>query len=370
MNQNNSNDSPLVIQRLSDVQPEAISWLWPNCLAIGKLTLVGGNPGVGKSQVAASITGTVSGGGSFPGSDEPVNSGSVIFVGVEDGLADTLRPRMEAAGANLNRVNILQGKREYTSNGHEVTTLLDVTKDLNLLSLLVKQLGDVRLIILDPVNDYVGPGKQSDNAEMRKALVPLANFAEEHELSVLAITHLKKSAGGGDPIDAFISSRAFTGVARCVFAVAKDNEDDDKRVFVSVKNNVAKDTGGYSFRVEGCQIDGGIETSKVIWDKKALTKTADELMRDPMNGREDKTALGEAVEFLDEWFFRQPIIKTKEMESEARKEGISQSTLRRARAKLNAKKGRDNSGWYWCIPESERTERYQDRPGTINNPVN
>ena len=188
-----NNIDNLVVQRLADVQPEAINWLWQGVLAAGKLTLIGGNPGVGKSQLASNIIASVTTGGTFIDGSQ-ASLGSVVFVGVEDGIADTLHPRMEAAGANLSKIFILQGKREYTSNG-EVITLLDITKDLNKLEHLIHSIGDVRLIIFDPINDYLGDGKQNDNAEMRNALVPLASFAEKHKDSVLAITHIKKSSG-------------------------------------------------------------------------------------------------------------------------------------------------------------------------------
>ncbi len=364
---NQNNESPLIFQRLADVQPESIDWLWRGCLARGKLTLVGGNPGVGKSQVAASITGIISSGGKFPTNQVPVEAGSVIFVGVEDGLADTLRPRMDAAGADLDKVYILEGKREYKPNGQEVNKLLDVTKDLDDLAWMVEQLGDVRLLIFDPINDYVGNGKQNDNAEMRNALVPLAHFAEKHQIAVLAITHLKKSSGGGDPIDSFISSRAFTGVARCVFAVAKDNEDDNKKLFISVKNNIEKDTGGYSFAVEGCQITGGIDTSRVVWNQTAITKTADEVMRDSFVNPEDKSALDEAVDFLDTLFYEQSTITTKDMEADAKGAGIAPRTLERARKRIGAKSTRDKmngqhkGAWYWYLPDSIREQRYRGR---------
>lgn len=346
-------DSGLSMVCLADVKPESIKWLWSGVLALGKLTLVGGYPGVGKSQVAASITAMVTSGAIFPGSDEAGIVGSVLFVGLEDGLADTLSPRMQAAGANLNKVHIVQGKPFYMANGEQVDEMIDVTKDLEILGREVERLGDVRLIIFDPINDYVGEGKQSDNADMRKALVPLQAFAEKHSLSVLAITHLKKSSGGGEPIDAFISSRAFTGVARSVFAVAKHPDDEEKRLFISVKNNIEKDTGGYSFGIESATVAGTVETSRVVWDQEPIKSTASEIMRDSAGDSDERSRVDEAAVFLAEWFLREPNIKGSEVYKSARREGISDASIKRAKKKLGIKSKKEPDAWYWVTGDDE-----------------
>lgn len=358
-----NNIDNLVVQRLADVQPEAINWLWQGVLAAGKLTLIGGNPGVGKSQLASNIIASVTTGGTFIDGSQ-ASLGSVVFVGVEDGIADTLHPRMEAAGANLSKIFILQGKREYTSNG-EVITLLDITKDLNKLEHLIHSIGDVRLIIFDPINDYLGDGKQNDNAEMRNALVPLASFAEKHKVSVLAITHLKKSSGfNSDPIDSFISSRAFTGVARCVWAVSKASGNETNRLFIPVKNNLEKDIGGYSFTIESSKTPAGIKTSVIKWDSEPITQSATELMRDSINN-EEASALNRAESFLKDWFWEESCIETKIMEKEAKDAGIAHRTLERARTKLGAYSRKGAKGWHWVLPDATREQLYRNKTSNV-----
>lgn len=336
---------------LADVKPEAVKWLWPGVLALGKLTLVGGNPGVGKSQVAASITASVTRGEGFPGAGAVCVGGSVLFVGLEDGLADTLSPRMEAAGANLNRVHIVQGKPVYSAKGEQFNEMIDVTKDLELLRREVNRLGDVRLIIFDPINDYVGEGKQSDNSDMRKALVPLQTFAEELGLSVLAITHLKKGSGSGDPIDGFISSRAFTGVARSVFAVTKHPDDEAKRLFIAVKNNIEKDTGGYSFCIESATVAGTVETSRVKWDQEPIKCTAGEMMRDSVGDNSRGSLAHDAKVFLADFMRENPDASQQDVIAAGRKESISADALKRAKAPLGIESKKIGKGWHWVVTD-------------------
>ncbi len=105
-------------RRLSDIEAKPVSWLWPGRIARGKLTIIAGNPGLGKSQITASIAAVVTQGGRWPLDRSPCTAGDVLFLSAEDDPADTLRPRLEAAGANLHRVHVVDGVTAgYTGDG-------------------------------------------------------------------------------------------------------------------------------------------------------------------------------------------------------------------------------------------------------------
>lgn len=145
-----------VYRRLSDIQPKPIRWLWPGRIARGKVCMLAGHPGLGKSQAMISMAAIVSIGGTWPVDRTPCERGSVIILSAEDDAEDTIRPRLEAAGADLKRVFILDAIREPNRDGGLITRPFNLTADIERLSDLARKLGDVGLIDIDPITAYMG----------------------------------------------------------------------------------------------------------------------------------------------------------------------------------------------------------------------
>lgn len=227
---------------MADVQPEAVEWLWDQRIALGKLSLLVGDPDLGKSFATHYLTATVSRGDAFP-DGAPALQGSVILLGSEDGLSDTVRPRLGAMNADLHRVAAFKMKKG------DQERLFNLNTDLAALGEKMDELGDVRLIVIDPLTAYLGEVDPNKDAEVRALLTPLAVFAEARKVAVLGVMHLNKSAVL-DIVYRVTGSIAFVGLARAVWIVAKDPNDPERRLFLRLKNNLARGTiGGLAFKI-------------------------------------------------------------------------------------------------------------------------
>ncbi|MBX5493251.1 MAG: AAA family ATPase [Chloroflexi bacterium] len=230
--------------RLDAVVPTPLAWLWPSYLPLGKLVLLEGDPGLGKSLLALDLAARVTRGMPMPdgarGLDAPAG---VVLLLAEDDLADTVRPRLDAAGADPARVVALQTAGDPTDPDRPPTTL-----DVEALRQAIQAVG-ARLLIVDPLAAFL-PAKTDahTDADVRRALAPLARLAASERVTVLAIRHLNKSTalpalyrGGG--------SIAFTAAARAVLLVARHPEDPTQRVLAPLKANLAPDAPALAFSI-------------------------------------------------------------------------------------------------------------------------
>jgi hypothetical protein len=218
----------LISHRASDLQPEKLVWVWPGRIPEGKLVLLGGPPGLGKSQLTAFMSAIVSNGGYWPCGEGSTIPGDVIFMSAEDGVQDTIIPRLMAAGADCERVHIVSAATKRDGTGRKTFSL---KTDVDLLEDMAKKIGSVRLIIVDPISAYMGGSDGNGNVETREVLEPLADMANRLRIAVVAVTHLNKGGGGGNQsaLNRFAGSIAFVAAARSAFAVIEDPEDDERR---------------------------------------------------------------------------------------------------------------------------------------------
>ncbi|MBU0639064.1 MAG: AAA family ATPase, partial [Planctomycetes bacterium] len=256
------NPTPVTV-RLADVQPELLRWLWPGCIALGKLTLLCGDPGLGKSFVTLDLAARVSSGTTWP--DLPLlpnPAGSVVLLSAEDDLADTIRPRLDAAGADATRVVAIQAVRRILVTGQTQDDYFDLTEDLPALEAAIQQVSDCRLVIIDPLTAYLGKTDSHKNAEVRAVLARLFELAARHKVAVLAVTHLNK-ANTLPAIYRAMGSLAFVAAARAVWAVVRDEDDETgrRRLFVPVKNNLGADETGLAYALEPAG-----QTASVQWE--------------------------------------------------------------------------------------------------------
>jgi hypothetical protein len=316
----------LVTCCLAEVAPEKIEWLWPGRIAVGKLTMIAGEPGLGKSQVAIFIASAVTTGNTWPDSATVASAGNVIILSAEDGLADTTRPRFDAAGGDPTRVRVVRAV-ETAANGAKARGSFNLGADLLLLEEQIRSFGDVRLIIIDPLSSYMGNVDSHKNTDVRAVLEPISEMAERLRVAVLAITHLSK--GDGRAINRFVGSIAFVAAARAAFAVVSDPDDDSRsrRLLLQVKNNIAPLQPGLAFRVEQHEVAPGIVGSAISWDDAApVTMTADQAL----TARADRgttTAKDDAVEFLREVLANGPV-DVLDIEAEARSGAMLSNTRR------------------------------------------
>ena len=209
-----------ILQSMADVVTQGIAWLWPNRLALGKLSLVIGDPGNGKSFWSLDIAARISTGTKWPDDCGDAPTGSVLLMGVEDDLSDTVKPRLEAAGADVSKIVALTGVANKDQAG-EYERTVDLRRDIPVLETAIQSVADCKAIIIDPISAFLGKTDSHVNAEVRETLAPLSQLAERYAVAIIAITHLRK--GETDALHRAMGSVAFTAAARSVWAIAKDN---------------------------------------------------------------------------------------------------------------------------------------------------
>jgi putative DNA primase/helicase len=339
----------LDLVRVSDIVARPVRWLWPDRIARGKVTMVAGHPGTGKSQLALWIAAIVTTGGLFPVSGERAEPGSVIILSAEDDPEDTIRPRLEAAGADLTRCRILRAVRERKNDGTEHMRGFSLDRDLPRLETALATIGGVTLVIIDPITAYLGDTDSYRNAGVRALLTPLGELAAKHAVTVFAISHLRKSIAG-DAVLQVTDSLAFAAAARGVYIVARDPNDMSRRLFLPAKNNLGNDRTGYAYRIESASLPGGIETSRIVWGPDVVTMTADEALA-PRDVSVQPGKLDTAAEWLREVLADGPVAVAK-VRAEADAAGFAWMTVRRARDELEVITGKMgfDVGWAWRLP--------------------
>lgn len=330
---------------LSDVEIEKVTWMWHGYIPNNKLVLLEGNPGLGKSTLTCWIAAQVSRGLAFPCGSLDAPKG-VLFISVEDGVADTIKPRIEAAGGDCDKIHFLDGMELAGRVG--ITDLsLDSHRDAIKEAIAAHSIG---LIIIDPLMALIGESKDSHKDQAVRAITtPLAKIAEELQVTVLAIRHLNKQ-GSNQAILRGAGSMGIIGSARQALLVGVDPQDDNKRVLAVVKSNLAKKADSLSFELISHPT---IEAAIVQWNGVS-NHNADDLVRPPSN--DDRSALDEAKDFLSETLAR-GAQSQKAVIAEAKRLGISDATLRRAKEALNipSKKVHNKEtgefGWNWELPK-------------------
>ncbi|MBI3987031.1 MAG: AAA family ATPase, partial [Lentisphaerae bacterium] len=321
----------IAYRRVSDIQARPIHWLWPGKIARAKPTLIAGNPGLGKSQITVSLAAVVSTGGHWPVDRTPCEPGNVVILSAEDAPEDTIKPRLMAAGADLDRCFILEGVYDTKQDGTQVRRAFTLRRDIDRLAAILREIGNVALVIVDPISAYLSGTDSHNNAEVRAALAPLAELADQHGAAIVVVSHLNKG-GGTDPLCRVTGSLAFVAAARAAFIVTVDPGDEKRRLFLAMKNNLAECREGLAFRVEGCKA-GKIETSRVSWEAEGVTITADEALNLlPDDGR---TALDDCKEWLKDFLLFGGQTEKNEIMKHGEKQGFSERTIHRARKALN-----------------------------------
>ncbi len=337
-----------------DIRPEAVAWLWPGHLAQGKLHVLAGPPGSGKTTIALKLAATLTAGGSWP-DGTPAPSGNVAIWSGEDDPADTLAPRLLAAGANMHRVHFVTA----TVDAEGERRPFDPAIDTGHLSRALAGRG-VRLLIVDPIVSAVA-GDSHKNSETRRALQPLVDLASKLGCAVLGISHFSKGTQGRDPVERVTGSIAFGALARVVFAATKAGENDVDaegcdRLFVRSKSNLGPDGGGWRYVLEQAPVAGHslLLASRVRWgaalegEARALLATA-EAATDPEEH--------DAARFLRDLLSDGPM-RAGDVFKDADGCGFSKRSIQRAADKLGVDRRKEGmkGGWVWRLPLRNRAE--------------
>jgi putative DNA primase/helicase len=336
----------VILECGSNLNPQPVDWLWPGYLARGKFTLLAGQGGTGKTTLAGQFAANLTSGSQFPDGAWCAPGNILIWSG-EDDPADTLLPRLIAAGAERSRCFFVKASRIEGE-----TVPFDPSRDLLSLLSAIDDIGGVDLLIVDPVVSAV-TGDSHKNTEVRRALQPLVDLAAATRAAVLGISHFSKGGQGLDPTQRVIGSVAFAAVARVVLVAAKikGEEGEDKRILARSKSNIGPDDGGFEYTLEQIEALPGIEASRVVWGA-AVEGTARELLTDPATDDEGHESAGDAAELLRECLTGPGWFPAKDATRTMTDAGFTKKQIWAASKKINVsrRKGAMNEGWYWRIP--------------------
>jgi hypothetical protein len=335
-------DLGLVVTCLASVAPEAVAWLWPSRVASGKLTVLAGDPGLGKSFVTLDMAARISTGQPWPDGAASVQ-GAVILLSAEDGPADTIRPRVDALGGDPTRIHLVQAARE--ADGERAVSL---DRDLPALERLIAAQRPV-LVVIDPLTAYLGTTDSYKDADVRRLLAPLARLADQYHVAVLSVMHLTKNSQTR-AIYRTGGSIGFVGAARGQLLVAPDPEDEARRILVANKNNLTAPPPALAYRITEDPPGAG---ARVLWDPEPVAEglDADALLagsgEDPAERRDADALLRELLADGER--------PSAEILKAARANGIAERTLDRAKRRLGVRAqrvgGLGGSGtWYLSLP--------------------
>ncbi len=346
-----------VLVRVADVQPETLQWFWPGRIPLGKLTVIMGDPGLGKSFLTMDLAARTSRGEPWPDSPNVQNpAGAVVILNAEDDTADTIRPRLEGAGADLSAIHVLQAVREYDGVGSEgKPRMVSLDRDISALEAAISQVGNVRLVIVDPITAYLGRTDSHVTAEVRGLLAPLSEIAGRYKTAILAITHLNKS-GGGSALYRATGSLAFVAAARAAFLVAKDKEDPERRLFLPAKNNLAKGTSGMAYSIHDSPTRPSIGV--VVWEPSPVPMSADEALADaPAGDREEQSEREQAAVWLRSFLSQGPM-KVQDIRRESQSAGFSWPTVKRAKKAADVEPYHEGfqTPWSWRLRQHSGSE--------------
>jgi replicative DNA helicase len=332
---------------LTGMIPREVEWLWPSRIPAGKLTIIGGDPKTGKSLLAVDIAARVSHGTAWPDQrDQRREPRRAILLTAEDDAADTVLPRLIAAGADVERVELVQGVREPQTAEHR---LFSLDQDLHRLRQLLDKRPDTGLVVFDPLTAFLGDCDSHINAEVRALLAPLAALAAETHVAVVAITHFHKS-GGTKAVYRFLGSLGFAAAARALWSVQRDQADPERRLLLNAGMNLARDPGGLAYRI----ISDPTGRPVVAWEDGAVSMSADDGLEAEAQDAGDRSATSKAVEWLRAELADGPVA-SKELQAKAAAEGIFERTLTRARGAIGVKatatrvNGRPTE-WFMSLP--------------------
>lgn len=335
----------------SAIQPRAIRWAWPGWLALGKLTILAGAGGTGKTTLTIALAATLTSAGRWPDGEPCRERRSVVIWSSEDDPADTIVPRLIAAGADLSRVYILQGR----INGLGESEPFDPARDMDLIAAELERIGDVGMLMLDPIVSAVAGDMHRAN-DVRRALQGLVDLAEQYGCAVLGITHFSKGSAGNNPAERVLGSQAFGALARTVLVAAKQ-EDSEQRVLARAKSNIADDSGGCSYTVEECTVGDGITTTRVLWGDKIEGSAREILSEVERVENEEASEKEDAEHFLISLLANGPV-SVKQVKADAAGAGHAWRTVERAKKSLGVEAAKVGlkEGWVWRLGAEDRQE--------------
>ena len=336
----------------ADVAPERVSWLWPGYLPAGKLVVIDGDPSCGKSTMTTDLAARCSTGSPWPDGARSSGPADVLLLSAEDGLGDTIAPRLHAAGADVARVHALTEVPQVGEDGGVRMVPPSLPRDVPILRDLISR-HQIKLVVVDVFMAYLnGKVDSHRDQDVRGVLHQLAALAEATGCTMVLIRHLNK-AGGGSPLYRGGGSIGIIGAARAAFIVGRDPDDQDRRILACSKLNLAVEPASLAYRLVS---DDTLGCARVEWEG-GVDMAAGDLLRGPRDD-EERSERDEAVDWLTEYLADAGgSAPAKDVLRAAAGVGIAKTTLHRARKRAGVTSTRAGfgvaGGWAWSIDSTE-----------------
>ena len=319
----------LSLRYYSSITERKIDWLWYPYIPYGKITIVQGDPGDGKTTLALNIASLLSNGMPMPDSDHKTNCFKIIYQSAEDGAEDTIKPRLVSAGADCSKIAFIdESEHRLTLNDNRIENAINET--------------GVRLIIIDPLQAFLRDGGEMNRADgIRPLMKHLSEVANRTGCAIVIIGHMNK-ASGSKGIYRGLGSIDITAAARSVLLVGKIKSNPSVRVMAQIKNSLAEEGSPIAFEIN--------ENSSVRWIGR-YDITIDEILgSDELQS--DGLKLTDALDYLKQSLENGDIPCT-EIYTALLNKGIGKRSIDRAKKQLGIKSIKRSDGWYWSLPEDE-----------------
>lgn len=326
-----------------DIEAKPTKWLWEDRFEAKAVNIIEGDQDVGKSTIASYIAAKVMSGGSWPLlPDSVIEAGSVIFLTTEENLGSTIKPRMMAMATETPpqmgcKMKTIIGKQIVHVESGEIKMRMDfenLTEDRKILVDAIKQIGNVRLVIVDPIADFGGSTKENSYVDVRAYLRKLRDIAEENDVTILGLMHLNKDSKKSTAHRG-LGSVAWTAFPRTAWLIDRHPDDPERRLITRIKCNNARDPKNVGFRMRNVPMTiGGVATGAPVCDFDAVASqvTAGELLNQDIRFMKGMK-LEQAVMWLELYLSDGPALSD-EIHKAGKEAGHSQRTLRRAAKNL------------------------------------
>ncbi len=322
---------------LADVKAEPILWLWRGVIPLGGITLLSGDPGVGKSQLCATISAHVTTGHPWVDGQSMEYVGEVLIVTYEDDPSSVIKPRLIATEAHIENCHFYQNIANTQENCSEMLNFADISH-VSSLDEKLQENPRIRLIIIDPLAGYMGSTRTHENAATRAVLERLAAIAQQRDVAILCVSHNNKNENMR-PLYRSNGSIAFTGIARAVLSLEKDEQDPSYRYLSLIKSNYGVDLKSFCFIVEPTVVEVDsitIDTSRIKWVKRQKPEPV-----------KNEKQIERAMALLRQQFEQTSELPAALLIEKAKKANISEASLQRGREQLGIITCKKTNGWYW-----------------------
>lgn len=328
---------------LSSIKAVPRDWLWEPRIPAGELTLIAGIQGIGKSMLIIDMLSRITIGKSWPDKMKNIE-GTVVLLPAEDNLSSTIRPRFDAAKANLDKIIIVRGAPSKKTRSKLLP--FDLGRDLPCLVHLARTIEDIRAIAIDPVGSYLGDIDIHRENMVRNVMYALrVDLAEKFGIAVLGIVHLRKGSEDDSALSRILGSVAFTAAARTVWGVAQDDDDPTRKLFIPMKHNLtAKAVAGLEFFIVTAVSGEGV----IKWGE-SVDILAEEAMTD--KGMRPQVQREKAKKMIIQLLKTGPQLASEVMEKVVEQD-ISPGTVKAAKKSLKVKSVKQKGGeWLWILPK-------------------